>query len=77
MLKKPKEKIEYTTVILLIVFGIVVGALWEHYRNKETNPRKLNGKHTMETADSIYHLSFKIDSVEAVYYDPGDKPTNR
>ncbi len=38
------------------------------------NPRKMEGATTIESRDSIYYITFTIDSVQPKEYDPPEKP---
>ena len=55
--------------IILILFLLLTSC-----NSEKENPRKLNGKLIWGTPDSVYYITFKIDSVvEAEMVDPEDK----
>lgn len=41
--------------------------------NNEESPRDLNGKTTLSTPDSIYYITFKIDSVVGEEHEPPER----
>ncbi len=53
-------KLKLIVIISLILFSC----------NEEQNPRQMKGKTQWETRDSIYYITFKIDSVIAQETEP-------
>ena len=58
-------KLFCTCILFLLIYSC---------RNNEKSPREMNGKTILRTADSVYFVSFKIDSVIAMEYEPEDPP---
>lgn len=48
-------------------------AIFLSCNNEKPNPREMNGKTYLYTADSVYFITFKIDSVEAREYEHQDR----
>lgn len=55
--------------IITIFFLVLVSC---HREGK--NPREMNGKTILRTADSVYFITFKIDSMIEMEYEPVDRP---
>ena len=54
-----------TLAVLLLTFSAC-----SHY---DKNPRSVNGKYYLRTADSVYYITFKIDSVIPMEYEREDR----
>lgn len=54
---------------LLILF--IIGTIACSHEPK--NPRTMNGKTYLRTKDSVYFITFKIDSVIEMEYEPQEK----
>lgn len=54
-------------------WGYVFILLLVACNNKEKSPREMNGKTYLRTADSVYFISFTIDSVIKMEYEPEER----
>lgn len=41
--------------------------------NVKKSPRKMNGKTILRTTDSVYYITFRIDSVIPMEFDPKER----
>jgi len=56
---------------LMLAYAIIFLMACDH---EAENPREMNGQTVLRTADSVYFISFKIDSVVGMEYGPKDDP---
>lgn len=62
-------------IVQAIVFALIVYIIIDWIRDsRPTNPRDMNGKTVLRSRDSVYFISFTIDSVQAKKYDPPERP---
>jgi hypothetical protein len=54
--------------IIIGIAGFAIGRFMTKSENQK-DPRKMNGKTILRTADSVYFISFKIDSVDEIIYE--------
>ncbi len=50
----------------------LIACLFISCNNSEVSPRDMNGKTVLRTPDSVYYITFKIDSVFEMEYEPED-----
>jgi hypothetical protein len=58
-------------IFLQLVFATILLMACGH---DAKNPREMNGHTVLRTADSVYFVTFKIDSVWAMEYEPKEDP---
>lgn len=63
----------YKLIMLKFVLLLLILPLVFSCSNKKKNPREMNGKTYLHTADSVYFISFTIDSVIPMEHEPEDR----
>jgi hypothetical protein len=56
-----------------ILLAVLVTISFVSCSHEPKNPRTMNGKTYLRTKDSVYFITFQIDSVISMEYEPQDK----